>query len=151
MGIAIEAWIEYDDNALFDPERAAEPPFSQNVDGSIPLDYFTEFCGTKNDRFLAAISGARRRESDTDPLFPMRGCLPPNVTLHTKRQVSEMTGEGDPLLSWLTYPEVERALSHIGVQREEMDISTNLVLDFMQCIERRLGTGHPRLIFYTQF
>ena len=148
MGITIDAWIEYDDNALFDPERAAEPPFSQNVDGCIPLDYFIEFCGAKDDRFLAAISGAKWREDDPDPLFPMRRCLPPNVTLHAKHQVLEMTGEGDPSLSWLTYPELERALSHMGVRREEMDISTNLVLDFMQCIERRLGEGHSRLIFY---
>ena len=148
MGITIEAWIEYDDNALFDPERAAEPPFSQDVNGCIPLDYFVEFCGAKDDRFLAAISGVRWRAGDPDPLFPMRGCLPPSVTLHTKRQVLEMTGDGDPFLSWLTYPELGRALSHMSVRREKMDISTNLVLDFMQCIEKRLGEGRSRLIFY---
>ena len=148
MGITIEAWIEYDDNALFDPERAAEPPFSQDVDGCIPLDYFIEFCGAKDDRFLAAISGAKWREGDPDPLFSMRRCLPPNVTLYAKHQVLEMTSEGDPSLSWLTYSELERALSHMSVRREEMDISTNLVLDFMQCIERRLGEGRSRLIFY---
>jgi len=148
MGITIDAWIEYDEDVVYYPERAAPPPFSQDQDGCIPLDCFYQFCGAKDDRFLAAISGVRRREGDPDPLVPMRGCLPPNVTLHTKRQVLEMTGEGDPLLGWLTYPEIERALSHMGVRREEMDTSTNLVLDFMQCIERRLGVGRSRLIFY---
>ena len=84
MGSVIEAWIEYDDDAQYHPERAAEPPFSQVHDNCVPLDHFASFRNTKDYRFFAALSGIRRREGDLEPLFPLRGGLPPNVSGHTR-------------------------------------------------------------------
>lgn len=148
MGSAIDAWIEYDDDAQYHPERAAEPPFSRPDENCIPLDCFARFRRAKDYRFFAAISGVRSQEDDPEPLFPMRGGLPPNVSSQTKRQVSEIIGEDNPGLSWLNYREIERALAHMAVQRDKLDLTTNLVLDLMQSIEKRLGEGRSRLIFY---
>ncbi len=148
MGSAIESWIEYDDDAQYYPERAAEPPFSRPDDNCIPLDGFTRFCRAKDYRFFAAISGIRSQQGDPAPLFPLRGGLPPNVSEKTKRAVSEIIGEDNPYLSWLSYAEIEQALAHMGILREDLPLTTNLVLDLMQSIEKRLGEGRSRLIFY---
>ncbi len=148
MGITIDAWIEYDDDAQYHPERAGQPPCSRADENGIPLGCFTRFRRAKDYRFFAAISGVRGQEDDPKPLFPMRGGLPPKVSSQTKRQVAEIIGEDNPRLSWLDYPEIERALAQMGVQREQLDLTTNLVLDLMQSIETRLGKGRSRLIFY---
>jgi hypothetical protein len=34
------------------------------------------------------------------------------------------------------------------VQRDELSLASNLVLDLMQSIEKRLGEGRSRLIFF---
>lgn len=148
MGSAIEAWIEYDDDARYHPERAAEPPFSTYCDNCIPLDWFIHFNNAKDYRFFAAISGIRSQQGDPAPLFRLRGGLPPNVSEQTKRAVSEIIGEDNPYLSWLSYAEIEQALAHMDVSRENLPLTTNIVLDLMQSIEMRLGTGRSRLIFY---
>ena len=148
MGSAIDAWIEYDDDVQYYPERAAEPPFSSYCDNCIPLDWFIQFSNAKDYRFFAAISGIRSRQDDPPPLFPLRGGLPPNASEQTNSAVSEIIGEDNPRLSWLSYAEIEQALAHMGVQREKLDLTTNLVLDLMESIDKRLGEGRSRLIFY---
>lgn len=148
MGIAIDAWIEYDDDAQRYPERAAEPPFSQVHDNCIPLEDFASFRSSKDYRLFGAIAGIHRDKDGPRPLFPMRGGLPPNVSGYTKRHVSRITDSDDPILSWLTYPEIEQALAHMKVQRQDLSLASNLVLDLMQSIEKRLGEGRSRLIFY---
>ena len=147
MGTTMEAWIEYDDDARYWPERAAEPPFSHPRDFCIPLVDFIDFHQAKDYRFFAALSGIRSREGDPAPLFPMRGVLPPNVSAQAERAVMEMAGVPNPILGWLTYPEIEVALAHAKLSRDQLEFTTNLVLDFMQSIEKRLGEGHYRLIF----
>ncbi len=148
MGSAIEAWIEYDDDAWRHPERAAEPPFSRPDDNCIPLDGFKGFRRAKDYRFFAAISGIRSQVGNPPPLFPMRGGSPPNVSDQTKREVSGIIGEDNSSLSWLSYSEIEQALAHMNVSRENLPLTTNIVLDLMQSIEKRLGEGRSRLIFY---
>ena len=148
MGSAIEAWIEYDDDALYYPERAAEPPFSSYCDNCIPLDWFIHFSNAKDDRFFSAIAGIRSRQDDPAPLFPLRGGLPPNTSKQTNSAVSEIIGEDNPYLSWLSYAEIAQALAHMDIPREKLALETNLVLDLMQSIEKRLGAGRSRLIFH---
>ncbi len=148
MGSSIEAWVEYDDEAWYEPERAAEPPFSFYCDNCIPLDWFIHFNNAKDYRFFSAIAGIRSQQGDPAPLFPLRGGLPPNVSEQTKHAVSEIIGEVNPYLSWLSYAEIESALAHMSIPREKLELSTNLVLDLMQSIEKRLGAGRSRLIFY---
>ena len=148
MGSAIEAWIEYDDASWYEPGRAAELPFSSYCDNCIPVDWFIHFSTAKDYRFFSAIAGMRSQQGDPVPLFPLRGSLPPNVSAQTRKAVLEIIGEDNPYLSWLSYPEIEEALTHMGITREKIQLSTNLVLDFMQSIERRLGVGRSRLIFY---
>ncbi len=148
MGSAIEAWIEYDDDAQYHSERAAEPPFSSYCDNCIPLDWFIHFVNAKDYRFFAAISGIRPQQGDPVPLFPLRGGLPLNASKQTRNAVSEIIGEDNPYLSWLSYAEIESALAHMSIPREKLELSKNLVLDLMQSIEKRLGAGHSRLIFY---
>ncbi len=143
----MEAWIEYDDDALYWPERAAEPPFSYSRDFCIPLVDFIGFHHAKDYRFFAALSSIRSRAGDPAPLFPMRGVLPPNVSGQVERAVMEMAGAPNPILGWLTYTEIEMALAHAKLSRDQVDLTTNLVLDLMQSIEKRLGEGHSRLIF----
>ena len=150
MGSAIEAWTEYDDEAWYEAERAAEPPFSSYCDNCIPLDWFIHFSNAKDYRFFAAISGIRSLQDNPAPLFPLRGGLPPNASEQTKRAISEIIGEDNPYLSWLSYAEIEQALAYMGIPREKLALETNLVLDLMQSIERRLGAGRSRLIFYIQ-
>ena len=148
MGSSIEAWIEYDDDAQYEPERAAEPPFSSYCDNCIPLDWFIHFSNAKDYRFFSAIAGMRSQQGDPVPLFPLRGGLPPNASKQTKRAVSEIIGEDNPYLSWLSYDEIEQALAHMNIPREKLALETNLVLDLMQSIEKRLGAGRSRLIFH---
>ena len=148
MGISIEAWIEYDDDVKYHPERATEPPFSQVHDNCIPLEYFVRFRSSGDYQFFGAIAGIYRDKEGSRPLFPMRGGLPPNVSGYTKRHVSEIVEDNDPFLSWLTYPEIEQAMAHMKVHRNDLSLASNLVLDLMQSIESRLGEGHSRLIFY---
>lgn len=147
MGSAIEAWIEYDDDAQYYPERAANPPFSSYCDRCIPLDQFKGFRQAKDYRFFSAIAGIRSQQGDPVPLFPLRGGLPPNVSEQTRRAVSESIGEDDPCLSWLSFAEIEQALAHMDIPRGNLARSTNFVLDLMQSIETRLGAGRSRLIF----
>ncbi len=148
MGSAIDAWIEYDDDALYYPERAAEPPFSHPPDFCIPLTDFNDFYHAKDYRFFAAISGIRSQPGDPAPLFSMRGGLPKNVSDQTRRDVSEIIGEDNPSLSWLSYSEIEQAPAHKGLQRESLPFTTNIVLDLMQSIEKWLGAGRSGLIFH---
>lgn len=150
MGTTIEAWIEYDDDARYYPERAAEPPFSRPHGNCIPLTDFVAFRSGKNYRFFAALSGIRRREGDPDPLFPLRGGLPPNVSGHTKRLVFEVADDTDPNLGWLTYPEIEQAMAHAGLEASNLSFATTLVLDLMKSMEMRLGEGRSRIIFYIE-
>ena len=142
MGTTIEARIEYDDDALYYPERAAEPPFSYPRDFCIPLTDFHDFHQAKDYRFFAALSGIRSRAGDSAPLSPMRGVLPPNVSGQAERAVVKMAGVPNPILGWLTYPEIELALAHAKLSRDQLELTTNLVLDLMESIEKRLGKGH---------
>ncbi len=144
----MEAWIEYDDDARYYPERAAEPPFSYSRDSCIPLVDFVAFHQAKDYRFFSALSGIRSRAGDPDPLFSMRGVLPPNVSGQAEQAVMEMAGAPNPILGWLTFPEIEMALSHAKLSRDQLELTTNLVLDLMESIEKQLGKGRSRLIFY---
>ena len=148
MGSRIDAWIEYDDDAQYHPERVEEPPFFRPDDNCISLSGFRRFHAAKDYRFFAAVSGIRSRKDSPAPLFPMRGGLPPNASEQIRREVSEIIGEDNPSLSWLSYAEIEMALTHAKLSRDQLDLTTNLVLDLMQSIEWRLGTGRSRLIFY---
>ncbi|MGI4791696.1 MAG: hypothetical protein ACRYFS_22980 [Janthinobacterium lividum] len=147
MGTTMDDWIEYDDEMRNQPERAADPPFSTPHDNCIPLDHFAQFHRAKDYRFFAALSGVHSRADDPAPLFPMRGNLPPNVSATAKNAVTEMAGTPNPILGWLTYPEIVLALAHASLSRDKLDLTTHLVLDLMQSIENRLGKGHSRLIF----
>ena len=80
----------------------------------------------------------------------MRGGLPPNVSGYTKHHVSNICDDNDPSLSWLTYPEIEQAMAHMKVQPSDLSLAANFVLDLMQSIEKRLGKGLSRLIFYIE-
>ena len=150
MGSSIESWIEYDDDAQYYPERAAEPPFSRPHDNCIPLTDFVSFRSGKNYRFFAAISGIRSQPNDPAPLFPLRGGLPPNVSGYARHHVFSVADDTDPNLGWLSYAEIEQALAHMAISREKLALATNLVLDLMQSIENRLGEGRSRLIFYIE-
>ena len=106
MGMTIDAWIEYDDSAHYYPERAGELPFSLAQDNCIPLDHFVRFRNTKDFRFFGAIAGVHREDGPA-PLFPRRGCLPPNVSGYATSHVFNICDADDPNLGWLTYPEIE--------------------------------------------
>ena len=148
MGFTIDAWIEYDDSAQDHPERAAEPPFSQMHDNCIPLNEFDRLRSGKDDRFFAALAGIKCREDDPDPLFPRRGGLPPNVSGFAMYGINQTIESNNPYLSWLTYPEIEQALGHMKVRTDDLSLAAKFVLDLMQSIEKRLGEGRSRLIFY---
>lgn len=148
MGYTIDAWIEYDDSQERNPERAGEPPFSVVTDNSIPVDNFVSFRYAKDYRLFAALSGIEKKESDLEPLFPLRGGLPPNVSGYTYHSVLEIIDPADPNLGWLTCPEIEQALAHLSVKRQDLSFAANLVLDLMQSLEKKLGEGRSRLIFY---
>jgi hypothetical protein len=145
LGYTIDAWIEYHD-APRDSERADTPPFSSVMDNSIPLTDFVRFRYSKDYRLFAALSGIERRDDDPDALFRHRGDLPPNVSGYTKAATFDI--EDADAFTWLTYPEIEQALAHMRVQRDELSLASNLVLDLMQSIEKRLGEGRSRLIFF---
>ena len=131
MGSSIDAWVEYDENPFYYPERAKEPPFAYPFDGFLSLTENSCFRSGKDYRFFAAISGIRRQQDDPAPLFPLRG-LPPNLSGYAKHAVStEAYDLDDPNFGWLTYPEIEQALAHLSLARDDLDLDTNIVLDLM--------------------
>lgn len=146
MGAGLSAWIEYD-GANYHAERAGGPPFSDTTDGSIPLTDFYNLTGAKDYRFFAAISGARKRGDDPAPLFPLRG-LPTDISGYTACAVDKVADRDDPNFGWLVYDEIEQALAHMNLTRSDLSLPVNIVLDLMQAIDRRLGEGQSRLIFY---
>ena len=112
------------------------------------MDWFIHFSNAKDYRFFSAIAGIRSQLGDPAPLFPLRGGLPPNASEQIKRAVSEIIGGDNPYLSWLSYAEIEQALAHRDTPREKLALETNLVLDLMESIEKRLRAGRSRLIFH---
>lgn len=149
MGTSINAWIEYDDNPDYYPDRGNEPPFTYLSDGFIPLTDSPNFRSGKDYRFFAAISGIRSQQGDPPPLFSLRG-LPQNISGYAKHAVDDVADLDDPNFGWLTYCEIQQALAHMSVARDQLSLHTNIVLDLMQAIDRRLGEGRSRLIFYIE-
>ena len=150
MGADIEAWVEYDDTAVWHPEWADDPPFSHSSDDAcIPLTDYGGFRWSKDYRFFAAISGARCLTTDPKFLFELRG-LPPNLSSDFERSTGKYFDRTDSRLSWLTLTEIRRALAHMNVDPEHIAIETYIVLDIMQVLEKRFGVDCARLIFLVE-
>ena len=150
MGATIEAWVECDNSAEWHPEWADDPPFSHpSYDACIPLTDYGGFRWSKDYRYFAAISGARRQLTDPKPLFELRG-LPPNISSDFERSTGKYFDRTDARLSWLTLTEIRQALAHMKVGPEQISTETEIVLDIMQMLEKRFGVDRARLIFLVE-
>ncbi len=144
MASRIYAFVEYDDSAIFNPAANGREPFSV-VPEAIDFTNYTRLFGGKDYRFFGAISGIRNGTQE-QPLYPLRG-LPPNISSEAQGGLDQYFDEKDSGLGWLTLPEIEAALGHMGYLREDMSLAVNVVLEVMGYLETKLGAGRVRLVF----
>ena len=144
MGNSIEAFIEYDRTLWFNPSAGDVPPFS-TVPEAIDLTGYTLFRSGKDYNFFAAISGIRS-QTGREPLYRPRG-LPSPISSEAGRGFAEIFSPDYPGQGWLTLGEIESAVRHMGFTRDGLSLETNVVLEMMSYLERRLGQNRVRLVF----
>lgn len=133
MGATIHAFIEYDDSPEYYPAGSVPEPFAQERDCVIDLTRNVGLSHAKDYRFLGAIGGPRNPDG-VDPLTRPRG-LPPNVNW----RIAEEFGGGEPMVGWLTLPEIEAAMTHARLGREELSYGLQVTLGIMGLLQDRLG------------
>ncbi len=141
MGATIYAFIEYDDSPLYYPADSVPPPFAQETDRVIDLTTNVGLSHAKDDLFMGAIGGPRNPRGIT-PLIRRRG-LPANVNW----RIAEEFDRDDPMVGWLTLPEVEAAMSHARLDRDELSYGVQVTLGIMSLLQARLGSDRVRLVF----
>jgi hypothetical protein len=141
MGATIYAFIEYDDAPEYYPADSVPGPFAQESDRVIDLTTNVGFSHAKDYLFLGAIGGPRNPRG-IEPLIRPRG-LPPRVN----RRIAEEFDPDDPMVGWLTPPEVEAALEHMQVSPEELSFGTLVALGIMRLLQDRLGADRVRFVF----
>jgi hypothetical protein len=142
MGSSIDAYVEYDTTLVYEPGAGETPPFSK-VPEAMDLTHFLPFREGKDYPFFGAISGIRNATS-LPPLYPLRG-LPSPLSAEAAGTLETIY---DPCsLGWLTLREIEAALTHMGLRREDLSLETNLVLYIMRYLEKQLGQDRVRLVF----
>jgi hypothetical protein len=109
----------------------------------------------RDSELFAALAGVR--EPEMPPLFKPRG-LPPEISdevnrLYFERQWVEdrwcVTPDPDwHSAGWLTAPEVRQALSHAGLSLDRCCWDFRAVLAAMDELDRHLGSGASRLVFW---
>jgi hypothetical protein len=133
MAANLLAFIQFDDNT-----PRGEPPFS--CEPSVwSLEWDLGLYGCKDYRFIAAISGVRN-ESEKAPLFPLRG--PPSSSVPSIKELKD-----EPLVGWLTYPEILASLDHLDVSVNELHSSVLNVLGALKLLKDKYGDERVRLLF----
>jgi len=138
MAARIYALIEYDDSNA--PEA-----FSGPTDRVIDFTEYVALWGGKDYDFFAAISGMRNRFG-IPPLFPPRG-LPFGVNDQVRKGILSFFSEDYPGIGWLTLDQIDSALSHMGIKRENLSLEVNVVLGCMQVLVNAIGNQRVRLVF----
>jgi hypothetical protein len=141
MGATIYAFIEYDDAPEYYPAGSIPDPFVQETDTLIDLTSNVGLSHAKDYRFMGAIGGPRNPDG-VDPLIRPRG-LPP----HVNRKIAKKFGGDDGVVGWLTLPEIEAALTHARLSREELSYGLQVTLGIMGLLKDRLGADRVRLVF----
>ncbi|WP_337176173.1 hypothetical protein [Paludisphaera sp.] len=141
MGATIYAYIEYDDAPEYYPAGSVPEPFAQESDRVIDLTTNVGLSHAKDYVFLGAIGGPRNPKG-LAPLIRPRG-LPPNVNW----RISKDFDPQDPMVGWLTPLEIEAALDHMEIRREELSFGLQVTLDLLQLLGDRLGPERVRFVF----
>jgi hypothetical protein len=140
MGATFYAFIEYDDGPEYYPASTVPDPFAQETDRVIDLTTNVGLSHAKDYRFMGAIGGPRNPDG-VEPLIRPRG-LPPNVNWRIAEEF-----DGDPMVGWLTLPEIEAALTHARLGQEELSYGVRVTLGIMRLLQGRLGADRVRLVF----
>ena len=141
MGSIIYAFIEYDDAPEYYPADSVPAPFAQASDRVIDLTTNVGLSHAKDYLFMGTLGGPRNPKG-LDPLIRPRG-LPPNVNW----RIASAFDPQDPLVGWLTLPEIEAALAHMQVQREALSFGVQVTLGILQLLGDRVGPERVRFVF----
>jgi hypothetical protein len=141
MGATLYAFIEYDDSPEYYPAGSVPEPFSQETDRVIDLTMNVGLSHAKDYRFMGAIGGPRNPDGVV-PLTRPKG-LPSNVNW----RIAEAFDGEDPMVGWLTLPEIEAAMTHARLDREELSHGLLVTLDIIRLLQDRLGADRVRLVF----
>jgi len=141
MGATLYAYIEYDDTPLCYPAGEIPAPFAQGSDGLIDLTTNVGLSHAKDYLFMGVIGGPRN-PTGLVPLIRPRG-LPPNVNW----RIAQEFDPGEPGVGWLTFPEIEAALAHMQVTREDLSFGVQSALGILQWLQDRLGPDRARFVF----
>lgn len=141
MGATIYAYIEYDDAPEYFPPGTVPAPFAEATDCVIDLTTNIGLSHAKDYRFMGAIGGPRNPDG-VEPLVRPRG-LPPEVNW----RIAKDFDENDPMVGWLTLPEIEAALVHARLGWEELSHGVQVALGIMRLLQDRLGSDRVRLVF----
>lgn len=144
MGTSIDAYIEYDRTIYFEPKDSDKLPFSSSVE-AIDLRGFTLFRSGKDYSFISAISGFRNK-TDKQPLYQLRG-LPSIMSSEAEKGLLEFYDPNYFGLGWLTLSEINQSLAHFGLERKDLSLETNVVLQLMSFLDLKLGVDRVRLVF----
>jgi hypothetical protein len=149
MGTEMIAFIEYDKELYYrddyDDPPPISPPFSDLSDTYSLTEEAGLFTGSKDYLFFGAIAGIRN-ESGIPPLFPPRG-LPANPSLALQRAIDAEVFESTFGTGWLFLREIHAALHHQNVDRNLLGFETEIHLETMANLERRLGNDRVRFVF----
>ncbi len=141
MGAVIYAFIEYDAAPESYPAGSAPAPFAQESDSVIDLTTDVGLSHAKDYLFMGALGGPRNPKG-LAPLIRPRG-LPPNVNWRIAREFDS----NDPMVGWMTLPEIEAALAHMQVSSEDLSFGVQVAVGIMQLLQERLGPERVRLVF----
>ena len=51
------------------------------------------------------------------------------------------------MVGWLTLPEIEAALAHMSIRREELSFGVQVAMGIMELLQHRLGPDRVRFVF----
>ena len=92
--------------------------------------------------FFAAIAGVRSRFNKL-PLIPPRG-VPARLSSPARRYFEDF---GNDVAGWLHLSEIQRCISHVGVEPFFTDFEIEIGLELMGRLVARLSDAHVRLVF----
>ena len=120
------------------PPRGLPPRFSSAVEDQLFLSVLAE------DEEDWRESGAVPR-IDADRMVAEQGAVYIDTPLKEKAFVSDPQYHS---MSWLTLEELRAALRHAGIAHSELPTVFRITIETMEVVERVLGEGRSRLVFW---
>lgn len=147
MGTEMVAFVEYDKSRYYAQLYPAGPlplPFGEAVDVESLSQGGPINTGSKDYRFFAALAGVRNLRG-IPPLFLPRG-LPSRMSHGVQWYLRDWGNVGEHSQGWLLVEEVDAALKHHGLERDDLSFESQTLLAILDVLSGRLGKDCVRLV-----